>query len=138
MRSLVAALIACAVSASLLAQQQQPPTFRGGINLITLDITATGPDGWPVRDLRPNEITLVVNGRERAIKSFELMEVAPPRAQRPARAAAPAAKSNPAPASNVSTPGRSVFFVIMHEHICHGNERQALEGARTFIDQLEP
>ena len=124
---------------ALLAQQQPPPTFRGGINLITLDITATGPDGWPVRDLRADEVTLVVSGRERPLKSFALMEVAPARAATNKTSAAPAAaKNSAAPASNVGTPGRAVFFVIMHEHICPGNERQALEGASAFIDQLEP
>jgi len=126
---------------ALLAQQQQPPpTFRGGINLITLDITATGPDGWPVRDLRRDEVTLVVNGRGRPIKSFELMEVAPSPATKSATSSAgapPAPKSNPASSSNVNAPGRSVFFVIMHEHICQGNERAAIDGATAFIDQLQ-
>jgi VWFA-related protein len=127
------------VLALLAQQQQQPPTFRGGINLITLDITATGPDGWPVRDLKQDELTLVVNGRERAIKSFELMEVAPrvASAKKPA-ADASAPKNIETPASNVTTPGRSVFFVILHEHICQGNERPAIDGAQAFIDQLQP
>jgi VWFA-related protein len=129
------------VLALLAQQQQQPPTFRGGINLITLDITATGPDGWPVRDLKQDELTLVVNGRERAIKSFELIEVAARPAAKPAKGtpATPAAARNAAaPASNVRTPGRSVFFIILHDHICQGNERPAIEGATAFIDQLEP
>jgi VWFA-related protein len=133
-------LLACVCTASLAARQQQPPTFRGGINLITLDITATGPDGWPVRDLRPDEITLIVNGRERPLKSFELMEVAPPvptKSATPSASAPPAAR-NTTPASNVGTPGRSVFFVILHDHICQGNERPALDGAKSFIDQLTP
>ena len=136
-----AVLLTCVCTASLAARQQQPPTFRGGINLITLDITATGPGGWPVRDLRPNEITLIVNGRERPLKSFELMEVAPPvPAKSAGSSAAPPTtpKETAPPASNVGMPGRSVFFVIMHEHICPGNEHQALEGASNFIDQLSP
>ena len=137
-RAPAALVIVSAWTATLLAQQQQPPTFRGGINLITLDITATGPDGWPVRDLRPDEITLVVNGRERAIKAFELTEVAPVAAPKPAQSASRPAPPAAAPASNVGTPGRSVFFVIMHEHICQGNERAALEGAQAFIDELAP
>ncbi len=135
-------LLAGMCTAAVVAQQQQqPPTFRGGINLITLDITATGPDGWPVRDLRRDEITLIVDGRERSLKSFELMDVAPPLAAKSAApsAGAPSAANNTAPAaSNVGTPGRSVFFVILHDHICQGNERAALEGAQAFIDQLAP
>ena len=110
-----------------LLAQQQPPTFRGGINLITLDITATGPDGWPVRDLRRDEITLIVNGRERPLKSFELMEVAPPvpaKSATPSAAAPSPAKDVAAPASNVGTPGRSVFFVIMHEQRAPGARRR--------------
>ena len=140
-----ATLILWAAAASLLAQQQQqpppPPTFRGGINLITVDITATGPDGWPVRDLKQNELTLVVNGRARAIKSFELIDVAPPpgpKAAAGSSATAPAPKAATTPASNSGTAGRSVFFVILHDHICQGNERPAIEGAQAFIDQLAP
>ena len=128
-------------AASLLAQQQQPPTFRGGINLVTVDITATGPDGWPVRDLKRNELTLLVNGRERAIKSFELIDVAPPAAAKASAgspATAPASNAAAAGASNTATAGRSVFFVILHDHICQGNERAAIEGAQAFIDHLSP
>ncbi len=135
-------LLAAVFTGTLLAQQQPPPpTFRGGINLITLDLTATGPDGWPVRDLRADEVTLIVNGRERAIKAFELTEVAPRAAPTPAKGAAmppAAAAAAVAPASNVAAPARSIFFVILHDHICQGNERPVIEGAKSFIDQLSP
>jgi len=128
------ALLACGLTSTVVARQQQPPRFRGGITLVTMDVTATGSDGWPVRDLRQDEVTLLVNGRERPIKSFELIEVAP---------RVPAGKhaaTTPAlvPASNAAPGSRNVFFVILHDHICPGQEHMAIEGAKAFIDQLAP
>src|SRR5262245_6698381 len=56
-----------------LAGQTAP--IRVGVEFVTVDLMAFGPDGAPVPDLRPDELTLSVNGRTRQIKSFEYVGV---------------------------------------------------------------
>jgi VWFA-related protein len=129
--------LACAlpVLLAVLSADQQRPGFRGGIDLVTLDVSAIGQDGRPLRDLRLDELTLTVDGKPRVITSFEYNEVAHPTSAggNPAFSAPPPAGSNlPAEA------GRNVFIVVLHDHIRPGNERQAMQGVGHLVDQLTP
>lgn len=141
-RALLAFTCACAaldiVSLAAVPQTpQQPPQFRSGVDLVTLDLSAMAADGTPIRDLRADEIRISIGGRPRTLKSFEFVEVAPLPA--PSRAAAPPTRAPVAAGTNASsTTGRNVFVVVLHEHIRPGNERIAMEGVRRLIDQLEP
>jgi len=67
------ALLLIAATAALAAQQ---PTFRGGANLVRVDMYAT-QDGQPVNDLRLEEIELVEDGAAQKIETFEHVQVRP-------------------------------------------------------------
>ena len=56
-----------------LAGQTTP--IRVGVEFVTVDLLAFGPDGGPVPDLRPDELTLSMDGRTREIKSFQYVRV---------------------------------------------------------------
>ena len=56
-----------------LAGQTVP--IRVGVELVTVDLQAFGPDGGLVPDIRPDELTLTVDGRPREIKSFQYVRV---------------------------------------------------------------
>ena len=127
-------ILAAVVALTFAASAQQPPQFRSGVDLVTLDLTAMGPDGSPIPDLRAEEITITVLNRPRRIRSFEYVAVAPV-----SRAAAKGPGAGVAPGTNLETGmGRTVFVLVFHEHIRPGNERIAMEGVRRIIDQLEP
>lgn len=116
---------------------QQPPQFKSGVDLVTLDLSAMTADGTPIRDLRASEISITVGGKPRTLKSFEFVDVAPVRV--PEKPSASAARPPSATVTNAaSSAGRSVFVVVLHEHIRPGNEHIAMEGVRRLIDQLEP
>ncbi len=56
-------------------QQQQPPVFRGGTNIVRVDVTVTNHRGEPVTDLTRNDFVLTEDGTPQAIESCELVRV---------------------------------------------------------------
>ncbi len=132
---LTVALGAAATVAFAASAQQATPQFRSGVDLVTLDLSAMGPDGTPIRDLRADEIRITVGGRPRTLRMFEFVELAPPR---PAPKANARGQGRPPAAAVPAGAGRNVYVVVLHEHIRPGNERVAMEGVRRIVDQLEP
>ncbi len=79
------ALIACVWIAGLLTvvtygqqageqQEQRPPTFRTGTNLVRVDVSVMDKDGKPLRTLTPDDFELRENGELQSITSFKLVE----------------------------------------------------------------
>jgi VWFA-related protein len=79
------ALIACVWIAGLLTvvthgqqageqQEQRPPTFRSGTNLVRVDVSVMDRDGKPVRTLSADDFELRENGELQAISSFKLVD----------------------------------------------------------------
>src|SRR5687768_14598136 len=82
----IAAAVAVALTVRVTAAQspapappasQQPPVFRTGTTAVLLDIVVRDKRGRPIRDLRPDEITVLEDGAPRDVKSFRLIEGAP-------------------------------------------------------------
>jgi VWFA-related protein len=70
-------LIATVVSAQEPAQQpdqQRPPTFRTGANVVRVDVTVTDSHGEPVRTLKAEDFEVFENGVLQPITSFKLLE----------------------------------------------------------------
>jgi VWFA-related protein len=59
-------------------QQQQPqqPTFRGGVNLVRVDVIVTDKRGAHVADLTPADFEVFEDGRPQRIDSFRLVRIA--------------------------------------------------------------
>ena len=69
-------LIVCVMFAALVrpgdaVQNAQGPgnVFRGKVDLLTIDVSATDSRGRPVEDLKPGDFTIKVDGKPRAIAS---------------------------------------------------------------------
>ena len=56
-------------------QQQQPPIFRGGTNIVRVDVTVTNRRGEPVNDLARDDFILTEDGAPQTIESCELVHV---------------------------------------------------------------
>ena len=56
-------------------QQQQPPVFRGGANVVRVDVTVTNHRGEPATDLTKDDFVVTEDGAAQAIDSFELVHV---------------------------------------------------------------
>ena len=71
----VATVIGSSPAAVQAPQQQQPPIFRGGTNIVRVDVTVTNRRGEPVSDLKRDDFALTEDGAPRAIESCELIHV---------------------------------------------------------------
>jgi VWFA-related protein len=58
----------------LLAQQQQPPVFRTGVNVVTLDVTAVDKDGKPIKGLKADDFVVTLEGQTRAVQTVDFIE----------------------------------------------------------------
>lgn len=57
-------------------QQEQPrPTFRRGINYVTVDVIVTDGKGNPVLDLKPEEFEVYEEGKPQKVESFQVIKV---------------------------------------------------------------
>lgn len=55
--------------------QQQPPVFRGGANVVRVDVTVTNRRGEQATDLTRDDFAVTEDGAPQAIDSFELVHV---------------------------------------------------------------
>ena len=127
-RSLVTALF---LLASAAPAAEQRPSERGR-DLVRVDLTVVTPDGQPVTDLRPEEVTVRLGGRNRAVKSLQLVSVA---------SAGPGAASNlPSPfGSNVqSAAGRNLVLALDQDSLRPGAEAAMRQEVDHLLTSLAP
>ena len=74
MRSLVVRMLMVAAVVPLAARQ---PTFRSGVDLVTVDATVLGRDGAPIDNLGADDFRLEVDGRVRRVVSAQYVSQAP-------------------------------------------------------------
>lgn len=70
----VAGLLAVATVVAQ-APQENLPTFRGGVQLIDVDVVVTDRDGKAVRDLTPDDFEIAEDGRAQRIRTFSLIDL---------------------------------------------------------------
>ena len=56
------------------SQPQDFPTFRGGVQLIDVDVVVTGGDGKPVRGLTQDDFEIVEDNRPQQIRTFSVVD----------------------------------------------------------------
>jgi VWFA-related protein len=118
-----------AVIAATAVGTAQRPTFRSGVELVTVDAAVLEGDGSPVAGLRAEDFRLEVDGRPRQIVSAQFVDLT-----ESVHAAHP-------PASHFSSnagagAGRIVVIAVDDTHIRRLEGRRALEAAAKFIEVL--
>ena len=66
--------MALTLAVSTRAQQQQPPVFRTGVNVVTLDVTAVDKDGKPVKGLKADDFIVTLEGQTRPVQTVDFIE----------------------------------------------------------------
>src|SRR5262245_27787930 len=75
MRGTGLGLCALSLGAVLAAQQQQtPPAFRSGVELVILNVTVVDKDGQPVRGLTAADFTVTLDGQVRPVRALDFLE----------------------------------------------------------------
>ena len=116
------------------AGRLQTPTFRGGAEVIAVDVQVVDHDGQPVSDLGADKFTVTIDGRRRRVISASLID-----SSTSARGVAPAASPN----ANVgAVPLAPLARVVILAFDCFSLDvataREAAKAARRFIDQSPP
>ena len=121
---------------TLASAQSQQPTFRGGVELIEVDVRVFDGQGNPVPDLKAPEFTVTVDGEERRIVSAKFVAVGDP--PEPS-STVEAPESTPYYSTNQGlAPGRLVILVVDQNHIRFGGTRGLVEAAGRLLDQFGP
>lgn len=128
-------LLALALSAA--APPAQPPAERG-VALLPVSFAAMGAgEGEPPADLKPAEVSIRIDGRERPVRSLQLITVGDPRGS----AAAPGtATALPAPfgTNAVDESGRTLMLAIDDESFKPGTEHAVRDAVDRLIAGMSP
>ena len=131
-RPVIALVVGILASGAIAPVVGRQPTFRSGVDLVTVDATVLAGDGSPIDNLGPDDFTLDVDGRRRRVVSAQFVS----QAARDSRAI-------PLPAAHFSSneagdPGRMVVVAIDEAHIRRLEGRPALRASERFLDALAP
>ncbi len=64
-----------AADGRLVALAQQPPTFRTGVSVMRVDVSAVDRKGVPIRGLTASDFTVLEDGKPRPIVGFEAVDL---------------------------------------------------------------
>jgi VWFA-related protein len=138
----LAAVVVCAVTlgdtATPASSQQQRPQFRGGVDLVRLDVSVLDADGRPVRGLTADDFTIRDNGRDYKPSFFEAIAI-PLVLETDASWRSEVASD--VTSNQVGDGGRLVVIVLDDSALPGRSTRpqdQAKRIAKTVIDQLAP
>lgn len=112
MRVITLLLAGCCVAAA-------QPTFRSGVELVTIDVVATDRSGRPVHNLKAEDFELFEDGKSQPIRTFEFIDAS----VTPADAMLP-----PGIVSNDVEPG-GIFALVFDEIGFYVNETQDVRRA---------
>ena len=127
----VVVLLMAAVSSG--PRAQSPATA----DRVSVSFLAVGRDGRPILDLKPEEVQLRVDGRQRTVKSLDRID-----ATSSGDAVKPTGPPLPAPfGSNVGgagVTGRTTFLIIDDGSFRPGNERLMKQAIESFLGTVPP
>jgi VWFA-related protein len=139
MRRLCAVVIWLAAAAPVLGQvpaspPEQGPTFRTGVDVVSVDVAVVDRNGKPVADLRAPEFTVRIDGEERRVVSAELVKVDIEAAKKQV-----ADKSETFFTSNLAPiNGRMILIAVDQSNVRPGSMTAIMTAAQKFVDHLSP
>ncbi|MDO8834616.1 MAG: VWA domain-containing protein [Vicinamibacterales bacterium] len=146
-RALAAVLAACLAAvlswgrgADVAARSDQQPTFRSGVELVSVDASVVDHDGAPIAGLGAADFEVSVDGRRRGVVSAQFFDLSGSSAPRTPAAplAWPAFTTNDVDRNqSLAPPDRLIVLAIDHSSFLPGAGRHTLEAARRFLTQLD-
>jgi VWFA-related protein len=120
--------------------QPQPPIFRAGVDLLSVDITALDNNGRQIVDLTPADFVVEVDGDARKVATAEFIRLVDPfRVVGAPRKVAPPVDETFFSSNQKGAPiGRLILILVDQGNIRTGSARPSMQSARKFVDALEP
>ena len=109
----------------------QPPTFRSGVEVVTVDVGVTDRQGHPVRDLGPGDFIITVDGETRRVVTAEYIDMAAARAAR-----TPAGDTGGVSTNEGVGVGRQFVFIVDQTSLEPGAVRQITRAATRLFKEL--
>ena len=127
-----ATVVAC-TGVLTLAQQNpdQPPIFRSGVELVTVDVGVVDRQGNPLKGLSAGDFNVSVGGRARKVVSAEYVDVAAARPQ-----SSSLINTSPISTNEGVGIGRMFVFVVDQNTLEPGNVRHVARAAARFMSGL--
>lgn len=113
-------------------QQAPAPTFKSGLEILTIDTSVRDAAGRPITDLQPADFAVSIDGQPRRVlnaRMFGTDEV------RVAKAGTPVPRF--ARASDAA-PGRVIMFAVDRDSIRSGSEKPILNTAAAMMSSFSP
>jgi VWFA-related protein len=141
----IAAFSLCWAAAVTAIQTPAPTgqTFRGGTELLLVDVSVLDKRRQPVRDLKASDFTVLVDGKARPVIAFNLVDVAPAPPPAPAGEASWVRDVAPDLVTNEKKPGR-VFVILLDDYsmgaayVDQAGIIQARKVAHAIVDAMGP
>ena len=108
---------------------QETPVFRGGVDLVAVDVSVVDPAGRPVRGLEPEDFTLEVDGEPRRIVSADFVSQS---------AASGVAPSEQYGTNEGAAGGRLIMIVVDQGNIRQGSGQSLVKAAERLLRDLGP
>ncbi len=112
----------------------QQPTFRTGVDVVTVDVAVVDGRGNPVEDLRAPDFGVKIDGQVRRVVSAELIKADVAAARRQADD-----KTESFYTTNLTPDnGRHIVIAVDQVNITHGALQPIMAAASRFLDRLSP
>jgi hypothetical protein len=135
--------LCCVLAAGRLlpGQQQTPPAFKGGVALVTVDVTVLDRDGRPVPGLTAADFQVKLNGRVQPVRALTYLEAGAATAEDSGKPAAPVMPQlfPVAPVAEVApTVSEARVFVILVDDLSFSPlaGRGLFSAAQRFVEGL--
>jgi VWFA-related protein len=112
-------------------QTEAAPTFRAGVDLVTVDVTVLDRNGRPIEDLKAEDFTVKIDGTSRRVVAAELVKAG-------ADANVKQGQTGGVAFDAGRTPARKILIAVDQLAIPPGSLRPLLDAAGRFIDSLAP
>jgi VWFA-related protein len=110
------------------------PTFRTGVELVTVDVAVVDSRGNPIEDLRAPDFGVKIDGEVRRVVSAELVKADVAAARKAADD-----RSETFYTSNLTPDdGRHIVIAVDQINISHGALQPIMAAAQRFLDRLSP
>src|SRR5436190_3337516 len=132
-RTLAILLAWAAVMSSVLdSQPQSLPTFRSGVQLVTVPVMVTDKNDNPVTDLTRDDFVMTADGRPQAISRFEFVSIP----ANHATAGEPVVFSDVTDNGDASRPSRHLALIIDDLHLVESDIVAVKRVAGALVDGL--